>query len=126
MGTVLGIHHVSMKCETAAELEKAVAFYRDVLRLPLVREWPDGAMLDAGDGVVELSRGAGEHCRGVIGHFALRTDDTDALVRRVEAAGYAVFVQPKDIAIPSDPPYPARIAFCTGPLGEEIEFFQER
>lgn len=32
-------------------------------------------------------------------------------------------VAPKDIVISSQPPYPARIAFCKGPLGEEIEFF---
>ncbi len=28
--------------------------------------------------------------------------------------------------IPSDPPYPIRVAFCHGPSGEEIEFFSER
>jgi glyoxylase I family protein len=28
--------------------------------------------------------------------------------------------------IASTPVFPARIAFCRGPLGEEIEFFQEK
>lgn len=37
-----------------------------------------------------------------------------------------VFVEPKDIEIQSDPRFPARIAFCRGPLGEEIEFFCEK
>ena len=31
----------------------------------------------------------------------------------------------KDIVIPSSPELHARMAFCYGPLGEEIEFFQE-
>ena len=26
----------------------------------------------------------------------------------------------------TNPVFPAKIAFCYGPLGEEIEFFQER
>ena len=32
----------------------------------------------------------------------------------------------RDIVITSEPPFPARIAFCRGPLQEEIEFFQEK
>ena len=40
--------------------------------------------------------------------------------------GYEVFTQPNDIVIGSVPPFPARIAFCHGPVGEEIEFFQEK
>lgn len=43
----------------------------------------------------------------------------------VRAAGYEVFVEPKDIEIASEIPFPARIAFCRGPVGEEIEFFHE-
>ena len=44
----------------------------------------------------------------------------------MEKAGYEVFMKPCDKEIPSDPPYPIRVAFCHGPLGEEIEFFSER
>lgn len=32
----------------------------------------------------------------------------------------------KDVLMLSEPPFPIRVAFCKGPLGEEIEFFQER
>jgi len=32
----------------------------------------------------------------------------------------------RDIVIASELPFPARIAFCRGPLQEEIEFFQEK
>jgi glyoxylase I family protein len=37
-----------------------------------------------------------------------------------------VTVEPVDKVIPSAPPYPVRLAFCIGPLGEEVEFFCER
>lgn len=53
------------------------------------------------------------------------TDDVDACVDAVKNAGYEVFIEPKNIEIASMPVFPARIAFCRGPLGEEIEFFQE-
>lgn len=46
-------------------------------------------------------------------------------VARTWKAGYEVFIEPKNIEIASMPVFPARIAFCRGPLGEEIEFFQE-
>ena len=36
-----------------------------------------------------------------------------------------VFIEPKDIKIASTPAFPARIAFCKGPLGEEIELRSE-
>ena len=47
-------------------------------------------------------------------------------MRVVREAGYEVFIEPRDIVIASEPPFPARIAFCRGPLQEEIEFFQEK
>ncbi len=45
---------------------------------------------------------------------------------RIKNAGDEVFIEPNDIVIKSEPEYHARMAFCYGPLGEEIEFFQER
>ena len=50
----------------------------------------------------------------------------DGLADRIRDAGYTVFVGPRDVTIPSEPPFPIRMAFCTGPLGEEIELFAER
>ena len=124
---VLGIHHISMKCGTKDAYDRTADFYRNVLGLTVRREWEADMMLDTGAGLIEIfNNQAGAPGPGVVGHFAMATDDVDALVRRIRAAGYEVFVEPKDIAIPSDPPYPARIAFCIGPMGEEIELFQER
>ena len=116
-----------MKCAGPEEFERVKEFYCGVLGLTVRREWPDGAMLDAGNGLIEVFRnGGGGAERGVVRHFALASDDVDSCVERIRQAGYRVFVEPKDIVIESDPALPARIAFCTGPLGEEIELFQER
>ena len=51
--------------------------------------------------------------------------DVGIVAEAVRAAGYRVFVGPKDIIIGSEPPVRARMAFCYGPLGEEIELFRE-
>jgi glyoxylase I family protein len=98
-----------------------------VLGLRICREWADGIMLDTGNGMIEIFTNAdGEHCLGAIRHVALLTDDVDEITDKVKKAGYEVIVEPNDRTIPSDPEYPIRMAFCFGPLGEQIEFFCER
>ena len=47
-------------------------------------------------------------------------------MKAVREAGYLITVEPKDVVIPSQPEFPVRVAFCNGPVGEEIEFFQEK
>lgn len=127
MSLIKGIHHVALKCCGKEEFEKTVSFYRDVLGLTVVRTWESGIMFDTGSGLIEIfNNGDIQLPQGVIRHFAMETEDVDACVRAVSDAGYEVFIGPKDIAIPSVPEFPARIAFCRGPIGEEIEFFQEK
>lgn len=127
MNHIKGIHHVSMKCCGKEEYEKTVSFYGNVLGLQRVRTWAEGTMFDTGNGLIEIfNNGDSQPGKGVIRHFAFAADDVDACADRIAAAGYEVFIRPKNIEIPSDPKFPARIAFCTGPLGEEIEFFQEK
>ena len=131
MGSLIcGIHHVALKCDGTAEFEKTLHFYQDVLGLEPVRSWGEGenagAMLSTGDGLLEIFASGKKLPQGAIRHFALRTERVDDCVAAVRAAGYPITVEPKDIVIASNPPFPARIAFCTGPVGEEIEFFQEQ
>lgn len=57
--------------------------------------------------------------------MAFATDDVDGIVEKVRNAGFEVFQKPEDIVIRSTPELCARVAFCYGPLGEEIEFFQQ-
>ena len=124
---IKGIHHISMKCGTDEELRKVKEFYIDILGLKICREWDGGLMIDTGNGLIEIFTNAeGEHRLGAIRHFALLTDQVDALTEKVKAAGYEVIVEPNDRVIPSDPELPIRMAFCFGPLGEQIEFFCER
>mgnify|MGYP004652540065 FL=1 len=61
-----------------------------------------------------------------IHHVSFAVDDADQCIDVVRKAGYEVFVEPKDVVIASMPPLQARVAFCYGPLGEEIEFFAEK
>ena len=122
-----GIHHISMKCGTPEDLAAVRAFYLDLLGLKLSREWPAGIMIDTGSGLIEVfSTGSGIREKGAIRHIAFGTDDADAMVQKVKDAGYEVFIEPNDIVIRSEPEFHARMAFCYGPLGEQIEFFQEQ
>ena len=82
-------------------------------------------MLDTGAGLVEIFSNASEVLgMGAWRHMALNVVDVDSVVFAVRAAGYKITTEPMDIVIPSEPPCPARIAFCVGPLGEEIELFE--
>lgn len=127
MGLITGIHHIALKCVNEEEFNKVISFYKDVLGLDILRQWPTGIMFNAGAGVIEVfNNGETQLEQGVIRHFALATRDVDACCRAVSDAGYEVFIGPKDIVIASNPELPARIAFCKGPLGEEIEFFCEK
>ena len=124
---ITGIHHVSMKCGTAEEFARAKDFYLRVLGFSVVREWPEGVMIDSGDGLLEIfCNGTGIRTKGAVRHIAFSTDDVDGIVAKVKAEGYEVFIEPNEITIRSVPEFHARMAFCFGPLGEEIEFFQEK
>lgn len=125
MALIQGIHHVNLKCVTREDYDRVMAFYRDALGLRVVRTWAGGAMLDTGCGLLEIFRdGQNYPGQGALRHLALLTEDVDACAEAARAAGYPPFLGPDDRMIPSEPPFPLRMAFCIGPLGEEIEFFQ--
>lgn len=125
MSLIKGIHHAALWCRDEEEMETARKFYGEVLGLDVAREWGSSVMFETGAGCIEITRNGSEMAKtGSIRHFALDVEDTDALVKAVKDAGYEVFNGPKDVVLASNPPLPARIAFCYGPLGEEIEFFQ--
>ena len=128
---VTGLHHISMKCKDPVLFEKAVSFYKDVLGFVEERHWAEGAMLRSGGSKsgAALARleifcnGDGIRELGAVRHFALQTKQVDGLAAKVEAAGYEVFIKPKDIVIPSNPEFHARMSFFYGPLGEQVELF---
>ena len=125
---ITGIHHIALKAKGAEAFARTIAFYHDILGLPIVRCWGgednQAMMLDTGAGLLEIfSNAPDELGMGALRHMALAVEDTDACIEAVRAAGYRVTMEPTDIVIASEPPYPARIGFCIGPVGEEVEFF---
>ena len=127
---IKGLHHISMKCKDPELFEKAVGFYTEVLGFHIARRWPEGVMLEAGEtgtpARIEIfCNGDGIRELGAVRHFALATSRVDELAAKVEAAGYEVFIKPKDIVIPSTPEFHARMSFFYGPLGEQVELFDD-
>ena len=128
---ITGIHHIALKAKGTKSYNKLIEFYHDILGMPIVRRWGDGenlgAMLDTGAGLLEVFSNAPDILgQGALRHLAFEVEDPDVCIEAVRKAGYEVTIEPKDIVIASDPPYPARIAFCIGPVGEEVEFFKVR
>ena len=121
---IKGIHHVSMKTRNDVEYERVKKFYSEILGLKIIKECESCLLLDTGNGIVEIFRnGTEEAVRGVIRHFAFAVDDVKKCVDVVSWAGYEVFVPMKEVDVGGDRNLHATIAFCKGPLGEEIEFF---
>lgn len=126
---VLGVHHIALKAKGVAAYEKMKDFYNGILGMPIVRTWGEGenlgAMLDTGAGLLEIFSNATDILgAGALRHLAFEVEDVDICVEAVRKAGYEITMEPNDIVIASEPPYPARIAFCIGPVGEEVEFFK--
>lgn len=131
MAMIKGVHHIALRCGDRAEYQKTIAFYHELLGMEIVRSWGTGddlgTMLNNGNSLMEIfSRGKVSGSYGAVHHIALATDDVDGCVEAVRAAGYEITMEPKEIVIASCPEFPARIAFCVGPVGESIEFFCER
>ena len=124
-----GFHHIAMRVH---DFDASVKFYTEALGFREKISWGEGdgraIMLDTGDGnYLEIFAGgtADPKPEGAVLHFALRTKDTDAVVEHVRATGAEITVEPKDVDIQSRPQNtPVRLAFCKGPDGEIIEFFQ--
>lgn len=125
-----GFHHVAIR---VGDFDKSIKFYTEGLGFIESRTWGEGdkraAMLDTGDGnFLEVFAGGctEEKPEGAYIHLAFRTDNCDNALAQAVTAGAVITAEPKDLAIPSNPPLPVRIAFCKGFDGEVIEFFQER
>lgn len=128
---ILGTHHIALKADSVELYEETFRFYHEILGMSVIRQWKQGervgAMLDTGNSIMEISAGGDDMKHsGSIRHFALTTNDVDGIVEIVRKAGYPITMEPRDTSLPTEPPFPIRIAFCVGPCGEEIEFFCEK
>lgn len=125
---VQGVHHISIRAENEAVFEELLAFYRDFLGFAPVRGWGEGArrgaVLDMGNTLLELwACGGNGPQAGPVAHFALKVENVDECAERLRAAGRPIIMEPTQV--PLLPDYTVRVAFCTGPAGEQIELFQE-
>ena len=126
-----GFHHVAIRVR---DFDATLKFYSEGFGYERVYGWGEGekraALLDTGDGnYIEVFAGSGrapgdDAPEGPIFHFAVRVPDTDAALTRAVSAGARTTMEPKDVPIDGDYPVTVRIAFCKGPDGELIEFFQ--
>ena len=122
-----GIHHLALTTRRYDETER---FYVEGLGLPVASRWKTkngrAMMIDLGNRnyleVFEESRDVGR--RSAIVHFALRCGSCDEAVTVARAAGADIMSEAHDFYVPSELPFTCRIAFCRGPNGEEIEFYQ--
>jgi glyoxylase I family protein len=128
-----GFHHLAL---WVRDIEKSKSFYKDVLGFKEVIRFPHPwdanvrqiVMMDVGDGnCLEMFSDApkGTIPNGAYFHVAFRTDDVDALFKRVKAAGTTVISAPKDVLLQGDVPTTVRVAFFEGPDGEQLEFCQQ-
>jgi glyoxylase I family protein len=124
-----GFHHVAMR---VSDFDASVKFYKEGLGFKETIAWGQGdhraMMLDTGDGnYLEIFSGgsAAAVTDGAYIHVAFRTGNCDQAIEQARQAGAEVTVEPKDVEIDSRPlKVKVRIAFCKGPSGEVIEFFQ--
>lgn len=124
---ITGFHHIAVK---ASDFERSLSFYKDLIGLKQTNAWGEGdgraVMLALDDNSrIELFAGGKKYdeMQSPYIHFAFKVDDPDEYIERARAAGYGIKMEPEDKDIPGYPGFKARIGFCYGPDGEEVEFF---
>ncbi len=127
-----GIHHVAIAAKGVTHYKEVLKFYTEILGMEAVRSWGTeecpSTMLDIGGGsMMEIfSNGKDASGDAALLHLAFDVESTDKCAQAVEKAGYKITIPPQDITINADNPVSARIAFCIGPVGEIIEFFETK
>jgi len=130
LNSKLAIHHIAVKVK---DLDKAIAFYRDVLGLKYFTGWETdwgekACLMDTGNNrYIELFSGATDQEleNQSIVHFSFRTIDVDNAYKAAIAGGATSVYPPKVKNLESSPVLiRIKTAVVLGPGGEKIEFFQ--
>ena len=96
------------------DMDRAVAFYRDVFGLNVHAQSPNWSELTLGDSTVALHQGTNDTFRNT--GLSFEVDDIDEACREVESAGGAIVHPPRDGGIPG-----LRLAEVTDPDGNRIQ-----
>jgi glyoxylase I family protein len=126
MTKITGVHHIAIR---SLDFDRSIRFYTETLGLTLKATWPRkvgrGALVEVTPGsYIEIFEDPPATFDGTpaILHFALRTDDVRGMTERARSDGYAVRIEPFDVTLESTiGPMMLRLAFVTGPDGEDIE-----
>ena len=128
--SVNGFHHAALKVK---DFEKTYDFYVNGLGFKEERQWEmeDGnraVMLDTGNNnYLEIFEGRDfEVNNGAFLHLAFNSQDCSRDLEKARSAGAEVTMEPEAMDILSSPALSVKVAFCTGPDGETIEFFEEK
>ena len=142
--SICGLNHVALAVQDLGVYEKTIAFYTNILGLPIIRRWGNPpkhiTMLDMGNCMLEIILGADGSGEGAFPHIALcvdTPDEVDAMLKKCAGSGCIVTRPANDIdkceALPDAPmhnaqgkPFCLRNGFCRGPAGESLEFFCQR
>ena len=123
-------HHVGLSVK---DFDKTVQFYKEVLGLKerctfVTGDGRNAAMLWLSDGgIIEIFSGGtdADEINPHWGHLAIGVEDVPGTFKKAIEFGAKSAIEPKKMAIPSDPPLNVELAFVYGVGGEYLEFFKE-
>lgn len=124
-----GFHHIGIKVK---DFDESVKFYTEGLGFCAIKSWGSGneraVMLDIGGGdIMEMFAGGNEELNreNVWQHFAISVDDVDQAYNCALKAGAGIVRTPETVTLDSKPEkMTIRVAFVSGPDGEQLEFFK--
>lgn len=123
--SISGIHHISLKVPIDL-YDAEISFYRDLLKLKVVRTQDTATFLPGGNVIIEILNSDETRLKqGALDHFAFQTDEVDSLLNTLRGAGCRVTMEPAEYTFTGEDPYGVYIAFVEGPAGESIELFKE-
>ncbi|MGI6083599.1 MAG: VOC family protein [Limnochordia bacterium] len=111
-----------------SDLDRSIAFYRDVLGLELIERLKNNtaeiAFFKVGDVEIELVAGSSapyEKTDGIVNHLTFTVTDLDAALQMLKDKG---------VELINSEPVPIwggmRVLFFRGPDGEKLEFFERK